>query len=69
MTLGELKIGDKFIAASDKKGLKKYKVTGKPQFNIRHGRPTIDCVLIMTGVVHSKSSSLEVIKLPIPTNQ
>jgi len=66
ITLKDLSIGDKFIAAVDlKKGKPKWEVLGKPEFNIRHGSATRECKNLDTQSRESKSCRLKIIKLPI----
>lgn len=65
MTLKDLEPGDRFHAASDKKGKVRYIVYGNPSFSRRHGSTVCNCVQEGTGgSIVSKSCRLEIIQLP-----
>lgn len=59
MTLKELEIGNVFYAKKDKSRIL-FKVDGKPVFNIHHGSPTRECLILATKEKVSKSCRLEV---------
>lgn len=62
-TLHDLEIGDIFYPASKiAKATPLFRVTGKPEFNIRHGSPTRMCLNMQTREYVSKSCRLKVIK-------
>jgi hypothetical protein len=64
MTLKELEIGDRFYPKSKaEKATPIWLVHGKPEFNLRHGSATRQCVNLKTNVIENKSCRMEVIKI------
>jgi hypothetical protein len=63
--LKDLRVGDRFYPASlqGKKNCPTYEVTGKLEFNARHGSATRMCKNLSTKRIESKSGRLEVVKL------
>lgn len=61
--LRDLKPGQQFYAASDKKRKNKFIVSGEMQFNRGHGTATRSCINTKTGSIVSKSGLLKVVPL------